>query len=721
MVLISKTRKAINRADEACSINKLSKGKNDESIKKLGHIQEVCLTKNFEAKPIRKFPLRSKDWRVNELFINSCDIISTPVTIRGRDIDFLVDRGASCSMINFSVYTLLGLDLYQNSRLQVKIFCGRLVPIRSYVMTRISFEGKSAYLKLLVNGYRNNSNIPGTDSIKELRIDLNTIFGCNKLKNDSFNQIKRCIVNTTLITKFDPNLPVILSTDASSITRWIGTTKYCMHHKPSLINSENTAKLSEKFHQYLYGKTFEIVTDNKGILSFFDSKNKFSILASQRIQRWNRLLMAYNYKITFRSMNHHTNVDGLSRQPIGQDNGFDQKYYNLVNSRTMIDTPNNCDVLKLETKGTQSCRRHQNNISCEDDVLVMNLGFPRVVIPMSLQEETMKQIHEGHWGIVRAKRFAGRYYIGPCIDRNMENMDFTPWPKVSHTFDRVHIDFLGPFIGFMWLLTVEVYPQFLFILKMNVFSTNGIPKTLDSDGGLEFASTHFRDFCTEFGIEHVFSPPYHPESNGQAERIDARKTNALQVGGLSLKDLNVQTSHLEIQKGHMPLSKDVRQPEEMDNGRNYQDDRNPTIAYIDGEIRNNPAPKPSEIDQRSNKDSARTRENAYSRTTKTICKAERKKSQGFLEKNLHGNYKNPKTTAYLTDLFYGIQMQGDGLNLVKTQYVKANVVGKPRRVQCNLNFTVKKEETKPSRAWEFTTNVTKSDTDIDKLLKVDQF
>lgn len=53
----------------------------------------------------------------------------------------------------------------------------------------------------------------------------------------------------------------------------------------------------------------------------------------------------------------------------------------------------------------------------------------------------------------------------------------------------------------------------------DLMSRHGIPETIVSDNGTQFKSKEFAQMCEENGIEHLFSAPYHPQSNGQAERF----------------------------------------------------------------------------------------------------------------------------------------------------------------------------------------------------------
>lgn len=50
------------------------------------------------------------------------------------------------------------------------------------------------------------------------------------------------------------------------------------------------------------------------------------------------------------------------------------------------------------------------------------------------------------------------------------------------------------------------------------FSSQGLPEMIVSDNGTCVVSAEFKDFMSKNGIEHITSAPFHPSSNGCAER-----------------------------------------------------------------------------------------------------------------------------------------------------------------------------------------------------------
>ena len=85
----------------------------------------------------------------------------------------------------------------------------------------------------------------------------------------------------------------------------------------------------------------------------------------------------------------------------------------------------------------------------------------------------------------------------------------------------------------MWLVVMDAYSKWPHVLKLNKYPTYetttsalddlfaiwGRPETIVSDNGPQFASTTFADCCNAHSIAHLTSAPFHPASNGEAERL----------------------------------------------------------------------------------------------------------------------------------------------------------------------------------------------------------
>ena len=104
------------------------------------------------------------------------------------------------------------------------------------------------------------------------------------------------------------------------------------------------------------------------------------------------------------------------------------------------------------------------------------------------------------------------------------------WENPGGPWERVHIDHAGPVEGKMFLVACDSFSKWVEVevvkstdakssaaVLRRWFSMHGLPKVIVSDNGPGFASDEFDSFLKSNGIRHMFSAPYHPSSNGQAE------------------------------------------------------------------------------------------------------------------------------------------------------------------------------------------------------------
>ena len=145
---------------------------------------------------------------------------------------------------------------------------------------------------------------------------------------EAFTAAKQAISTTRVLAHYDPKLPLTLAGDASGygigavISHILpdGSEKPIAFASRSLSPSERNYSQIEKeaiygvkkFHQYLYGGKFGLITDHKPLLAILGPKKGVPSLAAARLQRW----AAYTYDTQFKSTTNHANADGLSRLPL---------------------------------------------------------------------------------------------------------------------------------------------------------------------------------------------------------------------------------------------------------------------------------------------------------------------------------------------------------------------------------------------------------------------
>ena len=313
----------------------------------------------------------------------------------------------------------------------------------------------------------------------------------------AFKEAKDSLTSSKVLVHYDPSLPLRLAADASAY--WLGavishtmpdgTERPIAYASRSLSASErNYAQLEKealalifgikKFHQYLFGRRFTLITDHKPLMTILGPKKTIPQLAAARLQRWALLLSAYDYQLEFRSSQNHSNADGLSRLP-----------------------------LKTEKPITYS-----SGITRMKALARCHIWWPKL-------DNAIEQVAKSCQACLSVKQAPP---LAP--------LHTWSWPQ--KLWQRVHIDFAGPFLNKMYFIAVDAHSKWPEIFEMaqtsttktisilrHLFAKYRLPQQIVSDNGPQFTSEEFSRFLRLNGIKHIRPAPYHPASNGQVERL----------------------------------------------------------------------------------------------------------------------------------------------------------------------------------------------------------
>ena len=372
----------------------------------------------------------------------------------------------------------------------------------------------------------------------------------------------------------------------------------------------------KKFHQYLCGRKFVVHSDHKPLQFLFKEDKPVPTMASARIQRWALTLSAYDYRIVFRAGKENSNADGLSRLPLREspssvpvpgDTVLMMEALSDMGSAVSATTikswtdrdPVLSRVRRMVLHGWQQqegvdfqpYEQRKHELSVEDGCV---LWGSRVVVPSAGREAVVRLLHEGHPGISRMKALARGVVWWPGLDSQLESKvkecvacqssrksppkaPLHPWEWPTKPWVRLHVDFAGPFLGKTLMVIVDAHSKWLeasivsspsaeqaIRVLRHVFSTHGLPEVLVSDNGSAFTSAQFQTFVKLNGFRHVKSAPYHPASNGLAERAVQTVKEALKK---TTGDLETRLARFLFQYRLTPHSTTGQPPAELLMGR----------------------------------------------------------------------------------------------------------------------------------------------------------
>ena len=326
----------------------------------------------------------------------------------------------------------------------------------------------------------------------------------------------------------------------------------------------------KKFNSYLYGRKFTLITDHQPLVSIFNPRKGISTTSAVRLQKHALFLSGYMYDIQYRSTHKHTNADTLSRiqQKFVKSEEDDCDEVDVFMLKQLEQVCLTSDNIRLETTRDKTLSKvysllqkgwslnsekeltpyfsRRNELSIVQGCIQWGI---RTIIPAKYRQQTLQILHSAHPGVVKMKLLARSYVWWPSIDsdietlarscagcqkhqRNPKQAPLHPWEWPSTPWKRIHIDFAGPFMDHMFLIAVDAHSKWPEVVPMKgtsatqtikvlrtIFARTGLPEQIVSDNGPQFVSAEFQNFTKMNGITHIKSAPYHPATNGLAERF----------------------------------------------------------------------------------------------------------------------------------------------------------------------------------------------------------
>ncbi|CAM4735482.1 unnamed protein product [Leuciscus chuanchicus] len=349
----------------------------------------------------------------------------------------------------------------------------------------------------------------------------------------AFTTLKDSFTSAPILKHPDPSLPL-----------WLRLTPQIVESEPCYPSVTGSQAAIEEWRHWLEGAIhpFLVITDHKN-LEYIKSAKRLN----PRQARWSLFFSRFQFTVTYRPGCKNSKADALSRR---YDPPSEYNSPEPILPPSIIIAPVTWDLME------------EIQLAHQQEPPPINNPHNKLYVPQTLRQRVMQWVHtslsSGHPGISRTLHLLQNSFWWPSMTRDvaiyvkscpvcaqsktpkeLPSGLLQPLPIPQRPWSHLSIDFITDLPlsnGFTTILVIidrfskscRLVPlkglptamETAQTLFHHVFRVYGIPEDIVTDRGTQFTSQVWKAFCKHLDINVSLTSGYHPQSNGQVERLN---------------------------------------------------------------------------------------------------------------------------------------------------------------------------------------------------------
>ncbi|GJW21472.1 putative mitochondrial protein [Tanacetum coccineum] len=409
-------------------------------------------------------------------------------------------------------------------------------PIPTTLKQLRGFIGLTGYYRRFIKNYAVVAQ-PLTSLLKK------NAFQWTEQATQSFQALKRAMINASVLKLPNFDEPFVVETDASGIgigavlqqgghpMAYLSKTLAPKHHALSAYEKELLAVIMalDRLRGYLLDRHFQIKTDHFSLKYFLDQR-----ITTPFQSKWLPKLLGYDYEILYKKGKENQAADALSRTSHGGE--LSSMVVTTIFSGLVEEVQKSYEqdgqmqlLIEKVQQGTSDSLKYSWNagqLRRKGKLVVGNVE--------SIRQKLVDYFHSsaegGHSGVfATTKRLNLAAYPGllqplPIPQQIWQDvsMDFIDGLPVSNgkTVIMVVVDRLSKYAHFVSMAHPYTAVQVAGLFLDNIYKLHGLPKTIVSDRDKVFTSLFWKSLFKMLKVELHLSSAYHLQTDGQTEAVN---------------------------------------------------------------------------------------------------------------------------------------------------------------------------------------------------------